>query len=93
MSAEVIQYVEDLCDRMETLPEFTLFGKQLSRPASTAALRAFYYVEKHNNEKQLAYESLNYIMTDERCDWANLTTGEQIALLGLLGIFKVLVFY
>ena len=93
MSEEVIQYVEDLCDRMETLPDFTLFGKQLSRPASTAALRVFYYVEKHNNEKQLAYESLRYLMTDEKCSWSTLTANEQIALLALLGIFKVLVFY
>ena len=93
MSEEIIQYVEDFCDRMETLPDFSLFGKRLSRPASTAALRAFYYVEKNNPEKLLIYETIRFVLTNERCRWDNLTLEEKIALLGRLDAFKVLVFY
>lgn len=98
MTTQLVKYVEDFCDLMETLPTFTLFGKQLSKPASIAAARAFYYVEKQNNgfitgEKLLIYENMRFVMFDERCIWGNLTTDEKIALLNRLEAFKVLVFY
>ena len=98
MSTELVQYVEDFCDLMETLPTFTLFGKQLSKPASTAAARAFYYVEKKTdgilmNEKFLIYETMRYVMSNEQCKWGTLKVEEKIALLNRLDAFKVLVFY
>ena len=98
MTEQLVQYVENFCDRMEDVPIMTIFGKQLSRPASIAAIRAFYYVEKSNSgpfatEKLLIYECFRFVLTDERCHWNNLTDEEKIALMGRLEVFKVLVFY
>jgi hypothetical protein len=98
MVEQLVQYVEDFCDRMEDVPIMTIFGKQMSRPASIAAIRAFYYVEKNHtgsfvSEKLLILECFRFVLTDERCRWNNLTDEEKIALMGRLEVHKVLVFY
>ena len=98
MTEQLIQYVEDFCDRMEDVPIMTIFGKPMSRPASIAALRAFYYVEKNRmssftTEKLLIYECFRFVLTDEGCRWNNLTEDEKIALMTCLEVHKVLVFY
>lgn len=98
MTEQLVQYVEDFCDRMEDVPVMTIFGKQMSRPASIAALRAFYYVEKSHSgpfatEKLLIYECFRFVLTDEGCRWNNLTEEEKIALMTRLEVHKVLVFY
>lgn len=98
MSEELVQHVEDFCDRMEALPQFAIFGKPISIPASVAALRAFYYVEKKYthallNERLMIYECLYYVLTDQRCGWNNLSDNEKIALLGRIDAIRVLVFY
>jgi hypothetical protein len=98
MTEHLVQYVEDFCDHMEDVPIMSIFGKQMSRPASIAALRAFYYIEKNNsglfaNEKLLIYECFRFVLTDEGCHWNNLTEDEKIALMTRLEVHKVLVFY
>jgi hypothetical protein len=98
MTEQLVQYVEDFCDRMEDVPIMTIFGKQMSRPASIAALRAFYYVEKNHtspftNEKLLIYECFRFVLVDQGCNWNNLTEEEKIALMVRLEVHKVLVFF
>lgn len=98
MTEQLVQYVEDFCDRMEDVPIMTIFGKEMSRPASVAALRAFYYVERNHpgplvtDNKFLIYESFRFVLTDERCRWNNLTEEEKIALMSRLDVHKILVF-
>lgn len=93
MVDQLVKRVEDFCDVMEKIPHFMLFGERLSKPASIAAMRAFYYVEKNNPDKHLSYECLRFILTDPACQWVNLSLDEQIALIKKLEIHTVLVFY
>ena len=101
MTEYLVQYVEDFCDVFERdIPnDYSIYGKTVSVPASVAALRAFYYVEKHTlpsmvvNQKLSIYESMRLIFTDARCRWSNLTQQEKHALLTCIEAHRVLVVF
>lgn len=99
MTEFLVQHVEEFCDIFERdiPPEYSLYGKTISIPASVAALRAFYYVEKNTlqipivSQKLAIYESMRLVLTDSRCRWSNLTLREKQALLTCIEAHKVLV--
>jgi len=99
MTEYLVNHVEEFCDLFEQeIPsDYSVYGKIVSIPASIAALRAFYYVEKNTlpspvvNQKLSVYESIRLIFTDAKCRWTNLTIEEKYALLMRIEAHRVLV--
>ena len=98
MVDRLIEDVEEFCDLIELIPIFSMYERQLSHSATTAALRAFYYIEHRNTpivfkDKYIIYETIKFVLKDKRCGWVTMCEDEKIALLTRLDAFKVFVFY
>lgn len=96
---ELVKRTEEFCDLIEgEIPDYTIFGKRLSKPASAAAARAFFYVEEKLggvllSEKKFVYDMLFHVIHTQNEVWKNLSDSEKIALLAKIGASAVLVFH
>jgi len=99
MVEEVVKHTELMCDLIEKeIPDYAIFGKRLSKPASAAAARAFFYVEEKLggvllSEKKFVYEMIFHILHTQKAVWDALVESERIALLSKIGASAVLVFH
>jgi len=91
---QLVSYVEELCDLVEDLDPnlFHSDWRKVSIPASVAAIRVLYYVERIENSSDLTYRRLYYLLTKESEKWNNCTLQEKQALLDRLGIPSVMVY-
>lgn len=98
MTEEKVQKVENLCDlleeHLESLKEYSYYGKRLSLPASIAALRVHYYIGSQDDpEYNEIYNKFEYLFTKELEIWGNLSHLEKISLLDKIRAPRVLVYY
>ena len=91
---DTVSYVEELCDLVEDLDPnlFHREWRKVSIPASVAAIRVLYYVERIENTADLTYKRLHYLLTNESQKWNNFTFEEKQALLERIGIPSVMVY-